>query len=88
MGHSISSGPWDPCGLSPSRIEPKLRSLFYQSLERTQARWLKRASAGFVEGLHNTSDLRGAKGKGLGLLGMHKVPGGAAMSWHLGKGLW
>lgn len=36
--------------------------------------------AGFVEGLHNSSNLRGAEGKGFGLQEMHRVLCGTAMS--------
>lgn len=37
--------------------------------------------AGFAEGPHDSSTVRGAEGKGLGLQGMHKVLCGAVMSW-------
>lgn len=83
-GHSIPSGPWDARGLSSSRVEPRLRlPFFFFFLTRVwKGRTLTAAlPAGFAEGPHDSSTVRGAEGKGLGLQGMHKVLCGAVMSW-------
>lgn len=88
LGHSISSGPWVPRGLSPSRVEPRLRSPLLPEFGKDAGALTPAHPAGFVEGLHGSSNLRGAKGKGFGLQRTRRIPRGAAMSWGLGKGLW